>query len=263
MSVISGAWVQLSKKYWPWKLYHLAVADAVAIQRPTKYKFVREFLGDRLGTVVDVGCGPGVFVRHLSSRASFLVETDVDQRSLGRVSSRHSDLRNVSFLSSSAMTLPFAAGTVDTVLFLEVLEHLRDDRGAVREIGRVMRPEGKLVLSVPVPPGEIDEESEWGHKREGYQLDDIVSLLSENGFEVEKFAFAEFKFSRAASQAIRWWREVTKLPAPIFLAWVAYLDHLLSGEKVKTGSHLPATVVIQARKASGGTSSGRLQPASS
>jgi hypothetical protein len=56
---------------------------------------------------------------------------------------------------------------------------------------------------------------------------------------------------------------VTKLPAPIFLAWVAYLDHLLSGEKVKTGSHLPATVVIQARKASGGTSSGRLQPASS
>jgi SAM-dependent methyltransferase len=229
-------------------LYHLAVADAVAIQRPTKYKFVRNFLGDTLGIVVDIGCGPGVFVRYISPRAKYLVEIDVDRDSLGRVCSRNSDLRNVGFLTASALALPFSDESVDTVLFLEVLEHLTDDRGALEEIGRVLRRHGKVVLSVPVPPGEVDEDSAWGHKREGYQLTQIVLLLTESGFAVENFAFAEFKFSRYAAQAVRWWRRTTRLPAPIFLSWIAYLDLLLTPAKVHTGSHCPATVVLMARK---------------
>ena len=98
------------------------------------------------------------------------------------------------------------------------------------------------------PPGEVNEDSEWGHKREGYELSEILNLLATNGFEVEKHAFAEFRFSRRASRAIRWWREATRLPAPIFLSWIAYLDHFLDSSKIETGSHTPATVLVAARK---------------
>ena len=248
MSKIKGAWKQSARHYWVWWLYHLIVADAVAIQRPTKYRFVRDFLGDNLGITADIGCGPGVFVRHMSVRARYLIEIDIDHDSLERVQFRHRDLRNVGFATTSANILPFSDNCLDTVLCLEVLEHLKDDSAALAEIYRVLRPDGRLVLSVPVPPGEVDEDSAWGHKREGYQLPEIKSLLVDNGFDVQDFAFAEFKFSRRAAQVIRWWRQATQLPAPIFFSWIGYIDNFLDSSKVKTGSHRPATVLLLARK---------------
>ena len=239
---------RVSGNYAIWRLYHLIVADAVSVQRPTKYRMVREFLGNDLGLAADIGCGPGVFVRYMSPRAKYLVGLDVDCDSLERVKSRHRLLPNVDFVASTADSLPFSHDCLDTVLFLEVLEHLADDGAALREIRRVLRPGGKLVISVPVPPGEVNEGSEWGHKREGYELPAIAHLLTINGFAVEKHAFAEFRFSRRAAEVIRWWRRTMRLPAPIVLSWIAYLDHFLDSSKRQTGNHTPASVLVMARK---------------
>jgi ubiquinone/menaquinone biosynthesis C-methylase UbiE len=244
----NGILKHLAGNYEMWRLYHLLVADAMAIQRPTKYGHVRAFLGDSLGVAADIGCGPGAFIRYMSARAKHVVAADIDCDSLDRVKLRHKDLNNVEYIAASAGVLPFSDEHLDTILLLEVLEHLVDDNAAVLEMRRVLRPGGRLVVSVPVPPGEVNHDSAWGHKREGYQLRDIMSLLTKNGFEVEGHAFAEFKFSRRAAQAIRWWRRVTRLPAPIFLAWIAYLDHFLESSKAQTGGQLPATVVVLARK---------------
>jgi SAM-dependent methyltransferase len=239
-----------ARHYWVWRLYHFLVADAVAIQRPTKYKLVREFLGNSLGIAADIGCGPGVFTRYMSLRAKHLIGADIDRDSLERVKSRHRNLQNVDFAVTVVDSLPFSDDLLDTVLFLEVLEHLEDDGAALREIWRVLRPNGRLVVSVPVPPGEVNEDSEWGHKREGYELPAIVHLLTINGFKVEKHAFAEFKFSRRAARVVGWWRQTIRLPAPIVLSWIAYLDHFLDPNKTITGNHTPATVLVLARKRS-------------
>ena len=244
----SGLLKRLAGSYGIWRLYHLIIADAIAVQRPTKYKLVREFLGDSLGTAADIGCGPGVFTRHMSARAKHLVAADIDFECLDRVRLRNQKLGNVEFIVTGADVLPFPDEHLDTILLLEVLEHLVDDSAAVREMSRVLRPGGRLVVSVPVPPGEVDHDSAWGHKREGYKLSEIVSLLTTNGFEIEKHSFAEFKFSRRAAQAIRWWRNAIRVPAPIFLAWIAYLDHFLDSRKAQTGSQLPATVIVLAKK---------------
>jgi SAM-dependent methyltransferase len=239
---------RLAGSYGIWRLYHLLIADATSVQRPTKYKLVREFLGDSLGVAADIGCGPGVFIRHMSARARYLVAADIDRESLDRVKSRHKNLSNVEFVVTSADELPFPDEHLDTILLLEVLEHVVDDSAAVREMSRVLRPGGRLVVSVPVPPGEVDHDSAWGHKREGYKLPEITSLLILNGFEIERHSFAEFRFSRRAAQAVRWWRGAIRLPAPICVAWIAYLDHFLDSSKAETGSQIPATVVVLARK---------------
>jgi SAM-dependent methyltransferase len=248
VSVRHGIVKRLASTYGIWRLYHVLVADAMAVQRPTKFKLVREFLGNSLGVAADIGCGPGVFVRHMSARARYVVAADVDCGSLERVRSRHLGLSNVGFTATMADLLPFPSGRLDTVLFLEVLEHLVDDCAAIKEICRVLRPGGRLIVSVPVPPGEVNQDSVWGHKREGYQLAEIVSLLETNGFDVEKHSFAEFRFSRRAAKLIQWWRRSIRLPAPIFLAWIAYLDHFLDSSKASTGTHIPATVLVLARK---------------
>lgn len=233
---------------WVWRLYHFLVADAVTIQGPTKYSHVYNFLGQELGRVADIGCGPGVFLRYLCRHGKNVFAADVDEESLERTLERHAGSRNLAGLVTLATQLPFPDTSLDTVLFLEVLEHLEDDRGALREIQRVIVPGGKLVLSVPVPPGEINEGEKWGHKREGYQLREIQELLEVAGFRVLRHAFAQFQFCRLADLLIREWRNKVRLPAPALLGWISYLDLLLSSERKQRGDFRPMDVILLAEK---------------
>jgi SAM-dependent methyltransferase len=239
---------RIAESYWVWKLYHLLVADAVSLQKPTKYKIIYGFLGGNLGRAADIGCGPGVFIRHLSTRAAKVFAADIDAAALHRLKARNRGIDNLECVVTLANRLPFTDSSLDTVLLLEVLEHLEDDAAGVREVCRVLASGGKLVLSVPVPPGEINEGDPWGHKREGYQLDQIRSLVESNGFQMLDHGFAQFKFSRLAEKMVQRWRRWFHLPAPIFLSWLGYLDHLLGSEGRRRGDYLPSTVVVMARK---------------
>jgi len=238
----------LAESYWAWRLYHVLVADAASLQQPTKFPGVYEYLYGNLGCVADLGCGPGIFLRYLCVRATHVFALDVDAAALRRVKARHRDIRDLQFIVSQVNRLPFSDDKLDTVLFLEVLEHLMDDAGALREINRVLVPGGKLVLSVPTPPGEINEGEPWGHKREGYTLAQLKDLLGGQGFVIRDFFFAQFKFSRLAENLVRHWRRWCGLPAPIFLSWPCYLDFLLSSNSRKAGDCLPACIVVSANK---------------
>jgi SAM-dependent methyltransferase len=238
---------RLANRYWVWQLYHFLVADAVALQRPTKYEFVREFLGRDLGRAADIGCGPGVFTRYLCRNANYVFAADVDGASLGRTFARHAREKNLAPLVMRVNQLPIRDASLDTVLFLEVLEHLVDDSGALREVARILRPGGKLVISVPMPPGEIDAD-EFGHKRAGYTRADLLHLLQDGGFTVQRTAFAQFKFCRLADRMIRSWRKSLRVPAPFFIGWIAYLDLLLDPLRRQKGEFSPADIVVLAQK---------------
>ena len=65
---------------------------------------------------------------------------------------------------------------------------------------------------------------------------------------MEDHGYAQFKFSRLGEKAIRFWRRTFRLPAPIFLSWVCYLDYLLDADGRQAGEHSPSSIVVQARK---------------
>ena len=61
------------------------------------------------------------------------------------------DIRHFS-LDDSITSLPFENSQFDRCICTDVLEHIQDDNAAVAELARCLRPEARLLLSVPHPP---------------------------------------------------------------------------------------------------------------
>ena len=98
--------------------------------------------------LLEVGCGEGVVLRHLSQHLDgvTLVGMDIEAPSLRVARSQTS----ASLIQGSVYALPFAPGSFDLVLCCEVMEHLEHPRAALAELARVTR--GPVVLSVPNEP---------------------------------------------------------------------------------------------------------------
>jgi SAM-dependent methyltransferase len=85
---------------------------------------------------------------------------------------------------ADAVALPFADSIFDAVFFFDVLEHVEDEAGALREIHRVLRPGASLLVTVPAYMflyGRQDIVSE--HKRR-YRLRPLRDLMRRSGFAV-------------------------------------------------------------------------------
>jgi len=102
--------------------------------------------GDR---VLDLGCGEGRHLHALAATPALVaVGLDADAASLAGWESLGVE-GAFSALRGDAARLPFRDGAFDAVICSEVLEHLADWRAALDEIRRVVRPGGRVALSVP------------------------------------------------------------------------------------------------------------------
>ncbi len=111
-----------------------------------RYRLVYDWVPDGTGSVLDIGCGNGVFTQWLCRKAAAVTGTDHNQKQLdyGR-----REFRDVSFVQSEGEDLPFESETFDAVVMTEVLEHMTDDRRALAEAVRVLKPDGRLIVTVP------------------------------------------------------------------------------------------------------------------
>jgi ubiquinone/menaquinone biosynthesis C-methylase UbiE len=98
--------------------------------------------------VLDVGCGDGRHVVAAAQRGCWTVGVDYDFGELRRTQQRFSG-STVDLIAADAAHLPFRAESFHAVICTETLEHLTDDRAAMREISRVMKPETVLLGAVP------------------------------------------------------------------------------------------------------------------
>ncbi len=101
--------------------------------------------GERLrGRLLENGCGVGQYVEHLAPLAGQVVGLEYD---FERAHAAHQNATLI--INAAGEALPFPAASFDAILSHEVLEHVQDDRRAVREMVRVLRPGGRIVLFVP------------------------------------------------------------------------------------------------------------------
>lgn len=110
-----------------------------------RLQMILQATGERIqGAVLENGCGVGMYIKHLLPYASrvFGLEFDFERAQEARQHSDH-------ILCGAGEQLPCPDGAFDVVLSNEVIEHVQDDRLAVREMVRVLRPGGRIVLFCP------------------------------------------------------------------------------------------------------------------
>lgn len=126
-----------------------------------EWQTVLKLLGDVNGLrILDLGCGDGTFAIELARRGAEVIGIDAS-RSMIEAACRRSSAQNldVVFYQAKADAIPFAEGTFDAVVAITILCFVRDATPEFREIGRVLRPGGRLVI------GELGRWSSWAASR--------------------------------------------------------------------------------------------------
>ena len=116
-----------------------------------RVRTIFEWLPPAPGTrILEAGCGRGFYLRmfrHLSECPLFGVE--LDGEILQKARQNVASLPRIYLHRADITRLPFADACFDGVVLSEVLEHIADDGAALRELWRVLKPGGRLAITVP------------------------------------------------------------------------------------------------------------------
>ena len=110
-----------------------------------RFEMIVRGAGERVKRrILENGCGVGMYVEHLSTFGGEVIglEYDFERAAEARINSPH-------IVNAASESLPLPAETFDLILSHEVLEHVQDDRGAVCEMIRALKPGGRIALFVP------------------------------------------------------------------------------------------------------------------
>jgi SAM-dependent methyltransferase len=127
--------------------------------------------------ILDAGCGSGRFMVELAQRGSVtgveLSETSVAlarERQLGEI------------VAGSVLEMPFADGSFDLAVSLDVIEHLEDDLAALRELRRVVAPGGALLVTVPAYQWLWSGHDEINHHHRRYTRRSLQHAAEQSGW---------------------------------------------------------------------------------
>jgi SAM-dependent methyltransferase len=88
------------------------------------------------------------------------------------------------YVVADAMHLPFKPGVFSHVVCSEVLEHLRDDRTAIREMARVLKAAGRVIMTFPHRRAYFALDDRFVEHYRRYDLKEMIAQLEEAGLQV-------------------------------------------------------------------------------
>jgi len=140
-------------------------------------------------SILDVGCGTGANLEMLSE---FGEAEGVDISGEALTFCRERGLENVK--QGEAEALPFEDSSFDLVTGLDVVEHLDDDHAGLKEMRRVLRPGGHVLVFVPAFMFLWGVQDDISHHRRRYTLDQLNRVMLQSGFRVERASYVNISF---------------------------------------------------------------------
>ncbi len=148
--------------------------EEIRFEHESRYHFASEFVKDKV--VADMGCGAGYGCKILLEfGAKSVYGLDISLETLKYARSEFS-AEGLMHIWSPVESLPFSDNNFDLVTSFEVVEHLKDYKGHLLEIKRILKDDGLLIISTPNVSVQI-------HTRKNM----------ERNFHVHEFCFHDFK----------------------------------------------------------------------
>jgi len=164
------AMARVERVHWWFRGKHRLVLDELR----------REQVG---GLIIDVGAGTGGLLDRLGAAGFRAVGMELDE---GALSHARAAEKRLPLVQSVAEALPACDGAAAAITLLDVLEHLDDDVAALRELSRVVRPGGLLVVAVPAYQWAwSDHDVRLGHRRR-YTRDQLREVAKAAGLDVRR-----------------------------------------------------------------------------
>jgi ubiquinone/menaquinone biosynthesis C-methylase UbiE len=168
-----GKMYELEQKHWWFRAKRELVSAMLARLKPK--------------TVLDIGSGTG------SDLAAFSRLARTYGCEYSELAIAYSRKRgDFPLVKARAEKLPFSSGSFDAVTILDVLEHLDDDRGAMAEILRILKPGGHVVINVPAHMFLWQKADDYLHHKRRYNFEELRSKLLDAGFEIRKLTYWNF-----------------------------------------------------------------------
>jgi SAM-dependent methyltransferase len=199
--------------------------------------------------ILDAGCGSGRnmvdLARHGQVTGMELSQTSVAlarARGVGEV------------LEGSVTEMPFAADSFDLAVCLDVIEHLQDDRGALRELRRVVAPGGALLVTVPAYQWLWSGHDEINHHHRRYNRGTLLAAARDADWQCTRTtyfnslllpaAIALRALDRLHTKATESSLDLWVPPAP--LNWLLQRPLNLEAAAIGRGGHIPAGLSLLA-----------------
>jgi SAM-dependent methyltransferase len=132
--------------------------------------------------VLEVGCGNGNVLAALREAAPRGTVVGLDLYIEGL---RHARRRtSCPLVQGDVDAVPFRA-RFDLIGLFDVIEHLPDDRGLLRGLHRLLKPGGRLLITVPAHRSLWSYFDEVAHHRRRYETDELAATLVTAGYEIE------------------------------------------------------------------------------
>jgi len=147
--------------------------------------------GDHETVVLEIGSSSGYLLAELVRRLprAFVIGADYTYGTLERVASR---LPRVPLLQFDLVNCPLPDASIDTVILLNVLEHIERDDLAVRQLHRILRPNGIAIIEVPAGPGTYDSYDKALMHFRRYRMSGLIRMLRAAGFDIERRSHLAF-----------------------------------------------------------------------
>lgn len=158
------------------------------------YKEILYFINKYLNSnkkVLDIGTGTGTIALYIGSKNKYVLGIDISKKAIeaAKSNSKNLGLKNVFF---KVMDFPekVPSSKYDMIICSEVLEHLKNDKKALKLIYRLLKPGGIAIISTPsknAPLYKLGLASEFdkkvGHLRR-YEIDEIIEKCRKVGFKI-------------------------------------------------------------------------------
>jgi SAM-dependent methyltransferase len=110
---------------------------------------IRRHKTDSMRYALEIGPGSGVYLPTLASLFDTVTAADIESAFLEQARHLGHNLRNIKVIEDNIVNSGFASGSFDLILCSEVIEHIEDSAAALAQIGRIIKPDGVLILSTP------------------------------------------------------------------------------------------------------------------